>query len=225
MFTSTAGVFRIRQVASDLTSYVSSDGRNAFRRVVPVKEADRLLDRILFRQCGRMSFPEDEAFHGDILLAAALPDDDFPAFTAATALLLLDRLSGGDGQDDLYWNWDAFADHYRLADPKIRAVLMNGFRAAVEKGAADLAYMPDPADCLSEEPAAITDRLEREGEREVALALQAEPTPEEAAELWVRLAKRTPGPAVMAAARYLYERPQSLAPEDPLAAPIIPWRL
>lgn len=223
MFTSSAVVYRRRQVVSDLTSYVSTHGRSAFRRISSGDGADALLDRILFGQSGRLLTPSDDSLQGEVQLAAALPDEDFPAFTCATALLLLDRLTGGAGEDDLFWNWDAFADHYRLADPAIRAVLMNGFRSAAELGLASVAEKPDPADCLTNPAEKVLEALRKEKRDDLVAAITGDVLSSEAAVLWLELSKHQPTAAVLAGVRYLYERPASLAPSDPEKTPLIPW--
>ncbi|PWK55537.1 hypothetical protein C8D95_107203, partial [Silicimonas algicola] len=51
-----------------------------------------------------------------------------PAFIAATAILLTDRISEGGGTDDLYWNWEAFRDQGSLAarlkaGPRVTVIL------------------------------------------------------------------------------------------------------
>jgi hypothetical protein len=75
--------------------------------------------------------------HETLLLAASMPDDDFEAFIVATMILLADRLQGGAGPDDLFWHWDAFAEHYLTAAPVPRAALILGFH-----GLADAKLLP-----------------------------------------------------------------------------------
>lgn len=225
MFTSTADVFRTRQGVFDLTSYVSNQGRNAFKRITTSDDADTCLDRLLVHQAGRVLLPSDNRIHGEIQLAAALPDEDFPAFTCATALLLLDRLAGGLSEDDLYWNWDAFSDHYRLADPAIRAALMNGFRTAAGLGRVSLSDMPDPADCLTCRPDEIIDGLRGFEDQRLVNAIEQDVSARDAAEIWIDLSESPLPQSVLNGIRYLYERPQSIAPSDPEAAPLIPWTL
>lgn len=72
--------------------------------------------------------------HETLLLAATLPDEDFDGFVASTMILLADRLQGGPGPDDLYWQWDAFAEQYLLADPPVAAALLLGFHAIAATG-------------------------------------------------------------------------------------------
>ena len=161
MFTSAAEVFRTRQVVSDLTALIAHAGRSAFHRITP--QSARLDGLFAASAEGRgcFRFPRDRDLYGEVVLAAALPDDDFPAFTTATALLLLDRIQYGSGEDDLYWNWDAFADHYRLADPPVRAAIMNGFRTAAAAGRVSISNPPDDDDCLTNRPENILPPLRR----------------------------------------------------------------
>ena len=99
---------------------------------------------LVHRDGCRIPAGRTDSLHETILLAASLPDDDFDAFVLSTAILLADRLQGGSGPDDLAWHWDAFADHYVLAEPPQRATLLLGFHAMVETGQLppDLIHLP-----------------------------------------------------------------------------------
>lgn len=223
MFTSSADVFRTRQVTSDLTAYVTLSGRKALCRILP--DASRLegLNRVLEGQGGWFRIPQDRDAYGDVLLAAALPDDDFPAFTCATALLLLDRICQGDGEDDLFWNWDAFADHYRLADPAVRAVIMNGFRTGAALERVSTSSLPDPEDCLTERADLVLERLRSQGLSVLAEAIEYDTSAEHAGAIWSDWNASTDSPDGLSGFRYLYERPKSLLPRAPETAPLIPW--
>ncbi|MGC3938092.1 hypothetical protein ACOTTU_09790 [Roseobacter sp. EG26] len=118
--------------------------------------ADRLgashkptLRRIIFEQNCELSSRDAKDIHADLLLIAALPDKGFDAFLTATALLLADRLQNGAGEDDLFWNWDAFQEHYRKAPSPIRAALMNGFRWAHSTRRVNLDQIPEGRDLLT----------------------------------------------------------------------------
>ena len=225
MFTSAADVFRTRQVMSDLTACIAQSGRSAFCRITTRKTR---LERLFIANGddgGRFEFPRDLDVYGEVLLAAALPDDDFPAFTAATVLLLLDRLRDGVAEDDLYWNWDAFSDHYRMADPPVRAVIMNGFRAAAAAGRVSLSPPPEAGDCLTRSQAEVLVGLRRIGDGGLARAIEANVSPREAAVLWQRASGEALAPERLAGFRYLYERPDCLAPLDPGTAALIPWTI
>jgi hypothetical protein len=102
--------------------------------VMSPAEAREALVTLVHRDACRFSAGRTAPLHETLLLAASLPDDDFDAFVTATAILLADRLQEGPGPDDLAWHWDAFADHYALADPPQRAALLQGFHAMVETG-------------------------------------------------------------------------------------------
>lgn len=225
MFTSAADVFRTRQVTSDLTAYLTRSGRKTLCRVPSEQGVRGRLFSVLDKRGGRFAFPGDRRAYGEVLLAAALPDDDYPAFTAATALLLLDRLNGGDGEDNLYWNWDAFRDHYRLADPPVRAMLMNAFRVAEASGRVALCDPPDPVDCLTERPESLVPRLRMSGQGILADAIDEDVSPEIAGRLWTLMSRTPSTPEQVAGFRYLYERPAAFAPPDRGNAPPIPWTL
>jgi hypothetical protein len=225
MFTSAADIFRKRQVMADLNAFITISGRSALLRISPGDEGARRLLGILRTQGGRLVFPRDSRVYGEVLLAAALPDEDYPSFVCATALLLLDRIAGGDGGDNLYWNWETFSDQYRLADPPVRAALMNAFRLAAARGRVILPDCPRPADCLTTARDALLPGLRREGQVALLDAIEAEVSAVEAGALWSELARATHSPAMLAGFRYLFERPASLAPQRPARAPLIPWAL
>ncbi len=136
--------FQTLQVVADLQS-VAANGFTALSdRVKP--EQKKALRRLIFDQRCVLSSADVDEVHADLLLIAALPDKAFDAFLAATALLLADRLQGGAGRDDLYWNWDAFHDHYRAAPSPVRAAVMNGFRWAHTTRRVNLEHVPEGAD-------------------------------------------------------------------------------
>lgn len=152
--------------------------------------------------------PRDEGMLSALVLFAAMPDDDFPAFLFATALLIADRLHFGAGRDDLYWNWDAFADHYRLADDVRRAAIMGGFRALALTRGLELSDPPGERDCLTEPEIALGDP----------------PDAEDAGRLWSRTV-RQPGALTSEQKshfRFLVERDIGMAPPDPETCPVVP---
>lgn len=225
MFTSAADVFRTRQIRFDLAAHIAVNGQGALGRMTSGAESLARLRHVLEGQGGRFSFPRDRKVYDDVLLAAALPDDDFPAFTCGTALLLLDRLGDGDGEDDLYWNWDAFSDHYRLADPQVRATLLNAFRHGSTTGKLSIASQPAISDCFTRPPKRILPALRAGGHNELVTAIEEDASPESAGALWLRVAHRPIAAPALAAVRYLFERPQSLAPASPETAPLIRWSI
>jgi hypothetical protein len=225
MFTSAADVFRTRQIRFDLAAHIAVNGQRALGRMSSGPESLARLRHVLDGQGGRFSFPDDLDVYGEVLLAAALPDDDFPAFTCGTALLLLDRLGDGDGEDDLYWNWDAFSDYYRLADPQIRATLLNAFRHGVMTGKLSVSSMPEPSDCFTRPPKRVLPALRAGGHNELVTAIEEDASPESAGALWLRMAQHEPAAAALVGIRYLFERPESLAPVSPETAPLIRWSI
>lgn len=116
------------QATADLCSVAAKGFGDLSDRMGPAVKST--LRRIIFDQKCLLT-PNDVAqLHGDLLLVAATPEQGYEGFVTATAMLLADRLQGGAGPDDLYWNFDAFQDHYREASSPVRAALMNGFRVA-----------------------------------------------------------------------------------------------
>lgn len=219
MFIGSADVFRMRQVISDLNNVVLS-GRDAVLRFSVRAHIDAFPK--LLANGGRFRLPDDKDFYSDVLLAAAMPEDDFPAFTTATAILLIDLLKSGEGTDKLFWNWDAFERHYRMADPHIRAAIMNAFRAGFESGSVNPDSAPGREDCLSLWRDAVLDRLSGSGMDWLFKAVDEEISAKDAATLWEDHAAGA-GPIALTGFRYLYERPQSMTPERPDTAPLIPW--
>jgi hypothetical protein len=108
-------------------------------------EARRAILALVHEDGCRLSPGGTLPLHESLLLAATMPDDDFEAFVLATMILLADRLQGGAGTDDLFWHWDAFAEHYLTAAPPQRAAIILGFHGLVGAGllpAADIQLRP-----------------------------------------------------------------------------------
>lgn len=219
MFTSSAVVFRTRQAVRDLQEVVRTH-RDAVDRI-GTNGADRS-DLMQIIDNGCLLSSEDRSY-SSVLLAAALPDEDFNAFAVATAVLLADRLQDGGGTDDLFWNFDAFEDHYRLADSPVRAAIMNGFRAAHLTERVTLRDVPQPTFCLTRQREDVLQLLASEGQHQLFQDISASPAPEIAGKLWTGVAKEDLTLSVAAGLRYLYERPASMAPEAPETAKLIPW--
>lgn len=230
MFTSSADVFRIRQSVADLRAYLRQSGRPvrgrlaaAFRGGMALSVAKDRLARVIDLQGGRFNMPGDEPVHEVCRLAAALPSDDYPLFTFATALLLLDRLQSQEAEDDLYWNWESFREEYALADPPIRAALMNGFRLGAEMGRVQIDALPQDEQCQTVSRADVLSRLRANDADELMKFVQTNPTAEVAGRAWVRIAAEPPTPLQVMVFRHLYERPESISPERGSDAPLIPW--
>ena len=221
MFTSTAEVFRRRQAISDLISVVRSH-RSAMARLGVTPEERDGIARVIASGCLIRGLHQDR-IASQLLLIAALPDDDFPAFITATAILVANRLSGGYGDDNLYWNWDAFQEHYRLADAPVRAALMNGFLAMDKVGLVTLDGGPSEADCLTRQETDVLASLPKGDSLGLASAIASDLPEVDAGRLW-RKASGSELPSTMQAGfRYLYERPRSIEPDLPSVVPLIPW--
>ena len=120
--------FKIMQVLSDLQSAAATGFSGLAARISPKLKSN--LRRVIFEQECKMTSADVKALHAELMMVASMPDQDHPSFMTATVILLADRLQYGAGEDDLYWNWDAFQDRYREAPSPVRAALMNGFRCA-----------------------------------------------------------------------------------------------
>ena len=221
MFTSSADVFRRRQAASDLISVVRAH-RNAVSRLGATRAERAAISDIVDAGCV-LTGPEQDRLASQLLLAAALPDDDFTAFIASTAILIINRLSAGRGEDDLFWNWDAFQDHYRLAEAPVRAALMNGYRVMDGIGLVSLDGGPSKEDCLTRRLPEVLAALRLADPFSLASAISADVSGAEAGRLWRSASAQAQSPATIAAFRFLYERPHSIQPESPANAPLIPW--
>ena len=107
---------------------------------------DAGLRRLVFQQECKMTAADVEILHAELMMLASMPDQDHANFMTATTILLSDRLQYGSGEDDLFWNWDAFQERYREAPSPVRAALMNGFRCAHEFGLVRLDQLPAGTD-------------------------------------------------------------------------------
>ena len=232
MFTSSADVFRIRQSLGDLRAYLRESGPSVRDRLAAsmkgrpsLKDARAHIDRVVDGQGGRFSNGDDADVEEVCRLAAALPSDDYPAFTFATAVLLADRLQTGGNGDDLYWNWDAFHEEYALADPPVRAAIMSAFRIGDETDRLSIGDQPLADLCLTRSRAEVLAQLERSGDLEMISFVAREPTPSDAGVRWTETSEDALSEGADIAFRYLYERPQSMAPGRASDARLIPWRL
>ena len=155
--------FRTLQAISDLRWVARSAQTSTLVRLsqgIESSSADADLQRLVERDGCRIARPASSRLHQGLILAAALPNDDFEAFQAATAILLADRLQRGLGQDDLFWHWDAFHAHYALALPHVRAAIMQGFLCMNADGLVTLEDPPAPETLVTEDRASIMTALE-----------------------------------------------------------------
>ncbi len=220
MFTSSADVFRTRQAVHDLLEVVHTH-RNAVDRL-GATGTDRT-EIVSITRSGCRIMDTGTRAYSTISLAAAMPDEDFNSFIAATAILLADRLQDGAGEDDLYWNYDAFKDHYRLADAPIRAALMNGFRFGQTTGRVKLPEAPPLEACLTRQRADAVQLLRAEGNDLLLETILSDVSAKTAGAFWTSAARRPLSMPGKAGIRYLYERPLSMAPDRPEEVALIPW--
>ncbi|MEM6384690.1 MAG: hypothetical protein AAF718_00500 [Pseudomonadota bacterium] len=221
MFTSPADVFRTRQAVADLLDVVHLH-RSAVSRIGATNAEVASIDLIV--ENGGIIPDEKSRFYSSILLAAAMPDEDFNSFVVATSILLTDRLQDGGGEENLYWNYEAFSDHYLLADAPVRAALMNAFRIAYRTGTCSLPEEPSAHTCLTRSKQDALVILGSERAEDLIAAVESNPSEADAGAMWNALAPKQVTLAARVGFRYLYERPSSLAPEHPDQAALIPWR-
>ena len=132
------------QVVSDLHSAAATGFSELSAYLSPGLKGS--LRRLIFDQECKMTPDDVSTLHAERMMVASMPDQSHPAFMAATIVLLSDRLQNGAGQDDLFWNWDAFQERYREAPSSIRAALMNGFRCAHRLKLVKLDHVPSGKD-------------------------------------------------------------------------------
>jgi len=208
---SSADVFRQRQTVADLRFVATTAHPAVLTRIASgVSGLDpQIASRHVASGATTFQVPEHDDLISVLLLAAALPDDDFPAFIVSTAMLLLDRLQKGGLRDDLYWNWDAFADHYRLADDAERAAIMGGFRCLMRVRDLYLSHPPTDADCMTWPE---------------FLPMNGSTTAEEAGRLWTQRSRDFAPlkPEERRMFRHLAERAEGMAPPDPNTCPTVP---
>lgn len=143
--------FREYQYFSDLCQVASGASDATLRRIasgLPEDIGPDLIRRLIDDNSCRLDGDTFGRLRSTVTLASALPDDDFDAFVCATAILIADEIQGGEGMNSLYWHWDAYHDHYRMAEPHVRATLIGGFDALASSGRLALEPMPRPDDLI-----------------------------------------------------------------------------
>jgi hypothetical protein len=220
MFTSSADVFRTRQAVRDLLEVVHLH-RSAMPRIGVSNAGTAMIDAIV--KNGGIISADTVGVYTSLQLAAALPDQDFNAFIVGTAILISDQLQTGPREEDLYWNFEAFYEHYQLADAPVRAAIMNGFRQAHLAGKSSLPREPDMQVCLTRQKADVLSILSAEGVSWLADAIQSDVDASAAGGLWVNEMKPSLSFPICIGFRYLYERPISLVTTDPENTLLIPW--
>ena len=241
MSTSEPGTFRLRQSLADLNRQKLQFPLATVRRIgagIPLRDAgvpdvQRRLEWYFSGKAPVAQLRRDRLVQGAVLMASALPEDDFDSFIAATVLLLVERLTVDGRTDNGFWNWKRMAPHYRLTSPDLRASIMCGFREARRIGRVILADGPGADECLTTPRAAGLDALRRNRVEFPLLSLVEWTVREEAdarlaGALWASqhraVAGLPDGPraAALAGFRYLYERPLSMEPPSGASLPVIP---
>lgn len=232
--------FRQRQAISDLRHHARSLPASGIRRIgagIGLRSADgtnlqKRLEWYFNGQAPVSNLRRDRVVYGAMLMASALPDDDFEPFVAATILLLLERLAAPESTDDGFWNWARLAPHYRLAPDWTRAAIMNGFRECTRHGRISLRGGPTPADCLTAPRVSVLADLSPAADHPVLRALhdavQDDVDAVEAGALWAEIHRdvaNLPDAERRAAemgVRHLYERPVSIDPPPGSDVAVIP---
>lgn len=190
--------FRTLQAIFDLRSVARLSGQATRERIAAgtdSRSAAEDLTILIEAEGCRITRPQTQRLHQALVLAAALPNDDFDAFQIATAVLIADRLQRGLGKDDLFWHWDAFRDHYRIAPPHVRAALMNGFQRMEAEELVSLEEPPEPADLVTEKRAAVEAALAPEAGESVRAIEAAVAGGETGPDFWLLHCLPNLGPA------------------------------
>jgi uncharacterized membrane protein YeaQ/YmgE (transglycosylase-associated protein family) len=237
MFTSDFGEFRRMQAIADLRHQTRSFPLAAVRRVgagIGVRsEHVNVQQRLEWYFRGKLplsNLRSDRPAFGAVLMASALPDEDFESFLAATVLLVLERLTSENGPDDGFWTWRRLAPHYRLAAPTVRAAIMCGFREARRLERIALIEGPVRADCLTTPQDEILAALSADDPliASVREAVLEDQDPAAVGDLWLAQHRALDTlsderrRAAHSGFRHLYERPESIAVAAGSDAPVIP---
>ena len=236
-----ADSFRKRQVIADLVTVARQATVSTLSRMAdnaPPAERNGMAAYLTaaIAAGGRISGPSETAIRETAMLTASLPDLDYDAFAAATALVLADGLQDG-GDDTMFWHWDAFQAHYALAPRPVRAAILQGYLAGAESGRFRVEPLPPRSVSTSEPEVHVTRDLRRMVSDPVgsgalrdmaaAVLLALENTnPKSAAELWTARGRevveddRAAARTVQRGVRYLFERDSAFEPAT--IAPLLP---
>ncbi|SDJ00742.1 hypothetical protein [Aliiruegeria lutimaris] len=92
------------------------------------------LTRIVLHQGCRLETERDRALIDALQLAASQPEADTAAFSAATAILLADRLQHGLYQGEMGDFWESFQDDYSALPQRDRAAIFQAFLTGAGAG-------------------------------------------------------------------------------------------
>jgi hypothetical protein len=174
-----------------------------------------------------------------VRLAAALPNDDFPAFLVATMILLAEALERDEAIDDVQWYWQTFRGHYRVAAAVERAAIVQAIRRlGLLRG--DGTALPETGpDKATASAAALRPLLERYRPKGLAPpeptetpgiavllleGLTSAPAADRAAEFWAEKGEtliRTAPPEILAGFRHLYESRDGWCPNSRVTIPLL----
>ncbi|MGD1883170.1 MAG: hypothetical protein ACFB11_12725 [Paracoccaceae bacterium] len=160
------GDFRRLQVSSDLARLALLGGRLALERIataIPaeVERTDRMTDDLAAFLRDDTPLPADilEDLCPRLLLTAAQPQLDMSAFLTATATSLLEQIGPNSCDEPLDEHWDVFADVYKVQDPLVRSVIMQGFLYLRRLERVTLSPMPGAEDIRTNSQGYILTRL------------------------------------------------------------------
>ena len=169
--------------------------------------------------------------------AAAFPQDDFPTFIFATALLLEDVLKGVTPANEIEHHWATFRGHYRSAQAVERAAIAQAIRRISLVQDAPISMPQSLADRTTASAAALKPLLEAKLSRRLTPSAETEPDAvarlliralgspsgaQQAADLWCRHGTELMGSmpdAILAGFRHVYEAWDGFSPEG---GPMIP---
>ncbi|MDD9978060.1 MAG: hypothetical protein OXQ30_10075 [Boseongicola sp.] len=225
---SDAEVFRKRQSIGDLKALIAHTPDATFDRLFASHDA---FAEEIIRNLGP-TFTSVEVFdvqsfsprhYEEILLAAALPEEDFQCFILASAIVIATGLGRKSKDDMLYWKYDAFHAHYRLAEARERAAIHNGLRTIEQSGLSSFSPSLEPEHCLTRLKSDVLTALSGTGQEQLETAIITECSAEVAGTLWDKASSTSVSEAALHGFRYLAERPVGLAPPEPLNAALISW--
>ncbi|NDR57680.1 hypothetical protein [Aliiruegeria sabulilitoris] len=142
----------------DLRAAAGRQPQSAIRGIaarIPPSDQERggdsqTLTRIVLHQGCRLETERDRALIDALQLAASQPEADPAAFSAATAILLADRLQHGLYPETMGDFWESFQDNYCALPKRDRAAIFQGFLIGADTGRVEITG-PRPESChLSE---------------------------------------------------------------------------
>ena len=150
--------FRALQAIVDLRAAAGRQPREAIREIaarIPPSDRNRgagsqTLTRIILHQGCRLETAEDRVLIDALQLTASQSDADLAAFSAATAILLADRLQHGLYTETMADFWECCHDAYTALPPHDRAAILQGYLTGTELGRVKAPDLERNENCLSQ---------------------------------------------------------------------------